>query len=90
MKCPRCGGDSRIIETRQLQNGEKRRRHQCSSGHKFTTRGSGDDLRIAPAKNPARSSLLVRPGRKLQEVAKPAWFALHGALFKEKRNENDV
>lgn len=81
MKCPQCGQGSKILSTRISVEGSKRRRHECPQGHRFTTRGSGDDLRVAPARNLTRETLSVRPERKSQEVAKPAWFALSSALF---------
>ena len=94
MKCPECGSGSRIFETRELQSGMKRRRHQCPNGHRFTTHGSGVNLKgsnqFAPAKKPERETLTVRPVRQPQGVAKPAWFALQSALFMESRNEKDV
>ena len=94
MKCPECGSNSRIFETRELHNGDKRRRHRCANGHRFTTHGSAANLKgsnqFAVAKHPERETLTVRPVQKRQEAVKPAWFAPQSALFMESRNEKDV
>lgn len=37
MKCLQCGARSGVTETRQLDNGARRRRYVCLKGHRFTT-----------------------------------------------------
>lgn len=37
MKCPRCGEESRTLETRETPDMTVRRRRECPSGHGFTT-----------------------------------------------------
>lgn len=75
LQCPECGESVRILETRKLQNGDKRRRVQCRGGHRHTFYGLGDSLptvSMLPAQSPVVGG------------TPPVWSALHGALFKEK------
>jgi transcriptional regulator NrdR family protein len=37
MKCPRCGAESSVAETRTGEHLTIRRRRVCTSGHRFTT-----------------------------------------------------
>ena len=37
MICPECGGETRVLETRDKTNGTTRRRHECANRHRFTT-----------------------------------------------------
>lgn len=37
MKCPRCGADSTVKETRSWENETMYRRRECFNGHRFTT-----------------------------------------------------
>lgn len=37
MKCPRCGADSSVKETRPFEHGTGYRRRECFNGHRFTT-----------------------------------------------------
>lgn len=37
MKCPKCGADSSVLESRVFEYETLRRRRECRSGHRFTT-----------------------------------------------------
>lgn len=37
MKCPECGTESRVTETREVDEGNIRRRRECAKGHRFST-----------------------------------------------------
>lgn len=37
MKCPKCGGNTRIVDVRQKTNGDERRRACCQCGCTFIT-----------------------------------------------------
>lgn len=37
MKCPRCGADSQVKETRPAPHLTTRRRRECFNGHRFVT-----------------------------------------------------
>jgi transcriptional regulator NrdR family protein len=37
MKCPVCGAWTRVLETRQQPDNEKKRRYECGNLHRFTT-----------------------------------------------------
>lgn len=37
MKCPRCGAESNVKETRSFEYGTASRRRECFNGHRFTT-----------------------------------------------------
>jgi transcriptional regulator NrdR family protein len=37
MKCPRCGTDGQVLETRVRPDGMRRRRYECAKQHRFST-----------------------------------------------------
>lgn len=37
MTCPTCRTKTKVIDSREIKSGEVRRRHECQSGHRFTT-----------------------------------------------------
>ena len=38
MKCPTCGLNGKILETRTNDDESKRRRYQCAKDHRYSTR----------------------------------------------------
>lgn len=37
MKCPICNTWTRVLQTRSVQDSEKRRRYECANMHRFST-----------------------------------------------------
>ena len=37
MKCPRCGTDGEVLDTRVRPDGSRRRRYVCAKKHRFST-----------------------------------------------------
>ena len=37
MKCPRCGADSHVLETRSFEHGQTLRQRECFNMHRYTT-----------------------------------------------------
>lgn len=46
MKCPRCWGDSKVLDTRKGFHDEVQRRRECENGHRFLTMEKAISLKV--------------------------------------------
>ncbi|HEX2554193.1 MAG TPA: hypothetical protein VHL98_10855 [Microvirga sp.] len=64
MICPRCGSDTRVIETREVEGKPViRRRRRCAEGHRFDTYESREKPTHLVERPPGYQAALMRKRR---------------------------
>ena len=71
MKCPKCSGWAKVMDSRQRDDGSRIRRYECRNEHRFTSVERIEAPRVGrdPKLDVEVASRMIREGQKLEAVA---------------------
>lgn len=71
MKCPKCSGWAKIVDSRQRDDGTRIRRYECRNEHRFTSVERIEAPRVGrePKVDVEVASRMIREGHRLKSVA---------------------